>query len=701
MKIKLNIEPAAADFFRTEKPESDRPRRENQPQTIRGKLCRADSITEVTPEQLAEAIARGLTFTRGAMTGTGGDTWQGQQLLIADIDNDKKGLDGKTLKDEHGQKVCIDNPLTPEEAADLMAKNGLAPCIMYYSFSNKDTHPKFRIISLLPEPVTDPAEAEDLNNRFTNLFATYRPDSTDTSTDDNARFFYGTTAANVFYLKPDNVTPLDAVKALPAPQKEEPKRREPKPWTPAPRASSLWRLNEQLKRDRDAFPLLDYVTKTTGGQEVQHGQKTFVNPCPICGHRDDFNIEGHLWHCFGGSTDPKTGGTIIDYLMHREGLTEPQALGKFKFELMGYDREEWNAAYRAENPQAAPGPAPLQPTGAQPMEEEKAPEPLPVPRNTSEYIREGMSADLAAFTAEYKTGFKKLDELAGGLYAGLYVLAALSSLGKTTFALQIADQLAEQGADVLFFSLEQSTLEMVTKSIARQTAQDSIKTRGDVSEGVTSLQLRKGKSTTKTRTAAAEYQAKVKNHVYILEGNFNTTADTIRETVAAHIERTGRRPVVILDYLQILQPTPAMQRAGTREALDASIVELKRMTRDFNTTFFVISSVNRSSYSAPVSFEALKESGGIEFTADVVLGLQLVCIHEELFTKEKEAIKKRERITKAKQETPRQIELVCLKNRYGIASYTSRFEYFPQFDLFREADDLRAPLEEMPKEFYF
>ena len=128
------------------------------------------------------------------------------------------------------------------------------------------------------------------------------------------------------------------------------------------------------------------------------------------------------------------------------------------------------------------------------MEGENAPEPLPIPRSTSEYIREGMADDLAAFTAEYKTGFEKLDEKAGGLYAGLYVLAALSSLGKTTFALQIADQLAEQGADVLFFSLEQSTLEMVTKSIARQTAQDSIKTRGDVSEGVTSLQLRKGKN---------------------------------------------------------------------------------------------------------------------------------------------------------------------------------------------------------------
>ena len=32
---------------------------------------------------------------------------------------------------------------------------------------------------------------------------------------------------------------------------------------------------------------------------------------------------------------------------------------------------------------------------------------------------------------------------------------------------------------------------------------------------------------------------------------------------------------------------------------------------------------------------------------------------------------------------PRRVELVCLKNRFGISSYTCNFEYFPQFDLFR------------------
>jgi replicative DNA helicase len=53
------------------------------------------------------------------------------------------------------------------------------------------------------------------------------------------------------------------------------------------------------------------------------------------------------------------------------------------------------------------------------------------------------------------TGLKELDKfLDGGLHAGLYVLAAASGAGKTTFALQIADNMAKERQDVLFFSGE-------------------------------------------------------------------------------------------------------------------------------------------------------------------------------------------------------------------------------------------------------
>ena len=68
------------------------------------------------------------------------------------------------------------------------------------------------------------------------------------------------------------------------------------------------------------------------------------------------------------------------------------------------------------------------------------------------------------------TGFEALDSmLDGGLYEGLYCIGAISSLGKTTFALQMADQIAAQGHEVLVFSLEMSRNELIAKSISRNT----------------------------------------------------------------------------------------------------------------------------------------------------------------------------------------------------------------------------------------
>ena len=68
------------------------------------------------------------------------------------------------------------------------------------------------------------------------------------------------------------------------------------------------------------------------------------------------------------------------------------------------------------------------------------------------------------------TKFKELDQkLSGGLKNGLYVFGAISSLGKTTFVLQLADNIASQGHKAIIFSLEQSRFELVSKSLSRLT----------------------------------------------------------------------------------------------------------------------------------------------------------------------------------------------------------------------------------------
>mgnify|MGYP000479522315 CR=1 FL=1 len=70
-----------------------------------------------------------------------------------------------------------------------------------------------------------------------------------------------------------------------------------------------------------------------------------------------------------------------------------------------------------------------------------------------------------AKTPRLSTGFSSLDQaLDGGLYDGLYVLGAVSSLGKTAFCMQIADALARQSQDVLIFSLEMTAFELMARS---------------------------------------------------------------------------------------------------------------------------------------------------------------------------------------------------------------------------------------------
>lgn len=303
------------------------------------------------------------------------------------------------------------------------------------------------------------------------------------------------------------------------------------------------------------------------------------------------------------------------------------------------------------------------------------------PDNTQYYIDALMTGEIERFKDDKKTGFSNLDKEAGGLYAGLYVLAAISSLGKTSFALQLADQLAAGGHDVIFFSLEQSRLELVSKSLARRTAQKSL------DNAVTSLSIRKGYLPQQVLQAAREYKAAVADRISIIEGNFSCNVSFIGDYVRQYIQRNNTRPIIFIDYLQILQPAEDTRRQSTKETIDSTVTELKRLSRELDLTVIVISSVNRANYLTPIDFESLKESGSIEFSCDVLWGLQLQCLNSAEFEKAANKIKEqREIVKKAKAATPRKIELSCLKNRYGIANYSCYFNYYPANDLFTEAN---------------
>ncbi len=299
--------------------------------------------------------------------------------------------------------------------------------------------------------------------------------------------------------------------------------------------------------------------------------------------------------------------------------------------------------------------------------------------NVLEYItNQGFRDDLERFrkTSSKETGFPKLDQETGGLYSGLYIVGAVSSLGKTTFIHQMADQMAEKGETILYFSMEQSRAEMVSKSISRQIA----KTYGANSD-ISSLKIRKGKAGDdgKVYEAMMKYQ-KYAERVNIVQTGFSSDISFIEKVTNTFIQAKGVTPIVIIDYLQIIDIEGNMT---DRQRIDNIIKKLKKIQLQHGLTMIVISSLNRSNYTTAIDFESFKESGLIEYSADVVWGLQLEAIHEA--ENNDKVSERREILQKAKADTPRKIELVCLKNRYGISNFTKSFEYYPQCDYFMES----------------
>lgn len=286
----------------------------------------------------------------------------------------------------------------------------------------------------------------------------------------------------------------------------------------------------------------------------------------------------------------------------------------------------------------------------------------------------------SANTPAIPTGFKELDEvLDGGLYEGLYIVGAISSLGKTTLVQQMADQIAKNGQDVLIFSLEMARNELIAKSISRITfqtmrAKNKKEYLAKTVRGITDGRRWKEQYTKDEAQfivdATAEF-SDYADHIYISEGMGDVGANEIRAAVARHERITCRRPVVVVDYLQLL--APENERATDKQNTDKNVMELKRISRDYKIPVIGISSFNRMSYNNAVSMEAFKESGAIEYSSDVLIGLQLKGAGTEGFNP-----------TEAKREPVRDVELVILKNRNGQTGDTMSFKYYSRYNCFVE-----------------
>ena len=278
-----------------------------------------------------------------------------------------------------------------------------------------------------------------------------------------------------------------------------------------------------------------------------------------------------------------------------------------------------------------------------------------------------------------KTGYRELDNvLDGGLYEGLYTIGAMTSLGKTTFVMQLADSVAASGQDVIIIALEMARSELMAKSISRHTVKLAMARGIDTKNAKTARGITDGKryinyNPTEREligTAASEYR-EYADHLFIHEGVGNIGIKEIRELVERHIRYTGNRPLLIIDYMQILPPADV--RATDKQNTDTAVLEMKRLSRDKKIPVIAISSFNRTGYNQDANFAQLKESGAIEYGSDVVLCLQLQGAGEKGFNP-----------TVAKKADPRKIELVVLKNRQGQVGDKVFYDYYPKFNYFIE-----------------
>lgn len=319
------------------------------------------------------------------------------------------------------------------------------------------------------------------------------------------------------------------------------------------------------------------------------------------------------------------------------------------------------------------------------------------------YIKNNAKHNLRAFingiaesvnTPYIPTGFDELDKiLDGGLYEGLYTIGAISSLGKTTFTLQIADQIAERGNDVLIFSLEMSRFELMAKSISRETMKENFinekytYSHAKSTRGITTGSRYKDYNELENELIdlSIENYEKYAENIYISEGMGDIGTEEIKETIKQHIIFTGNKPVAIIDYLQLL--VAENERSTDKQNMDKSIMELKRISRDYKIPVIAISSLNRASYTSNISMEAFKESGAIEYSSDVLIGLQLKINYDGEETNEKAKVKLKKAIEEAKSKNPREIELKILKNRNGKTGDKLYYEYFPIFNFFKEVEN--------------
>ena len=254
------------------------------------------------------------------------------------------------------------------------------------------------------------------------------------------------------------------------------------------------------------------------------------------------------------------------------------------------------------------------------------------------------------------TGFSYLDKVLGGGFhrSDFIVVGARPAMGKTSFALNVARNIAMKGKKVLFFSLEMSKEQLAQRIISTEARIVSNKLRtGDITDS-------------DWEKLGLALQNLINCELY-----FDDTANINVPEMKARALRMKDIDCIVIDYLQLMSGT---KRTDNRVNEVSEITRsLKMMAKDLNIPVVTCSQLSRgvakNSGDHRPQMTDLRESGTIEQDADIVLMLH----REDYYKNDPDAETDPESVNIA--------EVIVGKNRHG-STETVKVAWNPEFTMF-------------------
>ncbi len=219
------------------------------------------------------------------------------------------------------------------------------------------------------------------------------------------------------------------------------------------------------------------------------------------------------------------------------------------------------------------------------------------------------------------TGFYDLDRMTSGLQAGdLIVLAARPSMGKTAFAINIAEHVAlKEGLPVAVFSMEMGAAQLAVRIVG------SI---GRIDQG----HLRTGKLTDEEWPRLTEAIEKLRNISLHIDETAGLTASELRANARRLARQCGKLGLIVVDYLQLMSGSSGDNENRATELGEISR-GLKMLAKELQCPVIALSQLNRSVETRPDKrpmMSDLRESGAIEQDADIIMFIY----RDEYYTKD-------------------------------------------------------------------